>query len=506
MSIATSTREHAPDSEREPAPLSRVGHAPRAPARHPLVIPLAVLYAATLIAWCALRHRHFGSSAFELGAYHSVLWNVAYRGTPWNSLERAHQWSTHLELGLAPLVPLYRIVPSPVWLWLAEGVACGAAALPLDALARRVTGDAVVGLVAAAALLFTPQLVLGQVADFQPIALAILPVAVMAWAVEVDSSRGLVLGALGAILLREQLGAVVAVAAALWVLRQGMRRAPPAAVLAVLAVAVSALEILVIIPSLGSEESLRVAAQYGVLGGGTAQRVRFVVTALTGDRRVYVLGLASGALPLVFLSLRSLRTSAWPLLLGVPPLAVQLFSSEPRKWDLDYPYGVPVVAAFAAAAVLALRFLPANTPGSDPVHGRPPAARRLAVVGWLALVLVHLVSVVPSPFGPGRAIDTAFAGSVRASALDHAIGLVPADASISAQDDIVPHVAARSEVHRWPDGSDTDEYVLLDLDGAAANVKNRAALIVAGRQLRADTGFEVLLDQAGVIVARRRAR
>jgi hypothetical protein len=231
-----------------------------------------------------------------------------------------------------------------------------------------------------------------------------------------------------------------------------------------------------------------------------------VVTALTGDRRVYVLGLASGALPLVFLSLRSLRTSAWPLLLGVPPLAVQLFSSEPRKWDLDYPYGVPVVAAFAAAAVLALRFLPANTTGSDPVHGRPPAARRLAVVGWLALVLVHLVSVVPSPFGPGRAIDTAFAGSVRASALDHAIGLVPADASISAQDDIVPHVAARSEVHRWPDGSDTDEYVLLDLDGAAANVKNRAALIVAGRQLRADTGFEVLLDQAGVIVARRRAR
>jgi uncharacterized membrane protein len=469
---------------------------PRAPARHRLVIPLAVLYAATIFAWCALRHRHFGSAAYELGAYHSVLWNVAYRGTPWNSLERAHQWSTHLELGLVPLVPLYRIAPSPAWLWLAEAAACGAAALPLDALARRVTGDALIGLIAAAAMLLTPQLVLGQVADFQPIALAILPVAVMAWAIEVDSSRGLALGALGAILLREQLGAVVAVAAVLWVLRQGRRRAPPAAVLAVLAVAISALEILVIIPSFGAEQSLHMAAQYGV-----AQPARFVATALSGGRGFYVLGLASGALPLVFLSLRSLRRSAWPLLLGVPPLAVQLFSVEPRKWDLHYPYGIPVIAAIAAAAVLALRFVPSGAPSST-----RPDMRRLTAAGWLALGLVHLASVLPSPLGPGRAIDTAFANSVRASALDEAIGLVPSDASISAQDDVVPHVAARSEVHRWPDGRDTDEYVLLDLDGAAANVNNRANLVSAGRQLRADTGFEVLVDEAGVILARRRAR
>jgi hypothetical protein len=199
---------------------------------------------------------------------------------------------------------------------------------------------------------------------------------------------------------------------------------------------------------------------------------------------------------------------------------VQLFSVEPRKWDLHYPYGIPVVAAIAAAAVLALRFVPnvpsARSMGQSPgSHDRSPGgapsstwpdARRLTAAGWLALVIVHLASVLPSPFGPGHAIDTAFATSVRASALEQAIGLVPADASISAQDDVVPHVAARSEVHRWPDGSDTDEYVLLDLDGAAANVRNRADLVSAGRQLRADAGFEVLLDEAGVILARRRTR
>ena len=86
--VPRSIREHAPLAEQAPAPVSLRYLVPRDPARHPLVIPLAVLYAAVIFVWCALRHRHFGSSAFELGAYHSVLWNVAYRGTPWNSLER----------------------------------------------------------------------------------------------------------------------------------------------------------------------------------------------------------------------------------------------------------------------------------------------------------------------------------------------------------------------------------------------------------------------------------
>lgn len=504
--------QRAPLSLRHPGVPSRLG--PRIPPRHPLVVPLAVGYAALIFAWCFLRHRHFGSSAFELGAYHSILWNVAHRGTPWNSLERAHQWSTHLELGLLPLVPLYRILPTPAWLWLAEGAACGAAALPIDALARRVTGDRVVGLLAAAAMLVTPQLVLGQVADFQPIALAILPMATMAWAIEVDSSRGLVLGAAWAILLREQLGAVVAVACVLWVLRQGLRRAPHAVALGIAAIAASAISIFWIIPSFGEEQAVRVAAQYGSLGGGSFAQ-RFLSAISAADRRAYVLGLASGMLPLLFLSLRSLRRSAWPLLLAASPLAVQLFSREQRKWDLHYPYGVPVVAAFAAAAVLALRHLPAK-PGGAAASAQGSAAgeaaaagtdyRRLVAAGWLVLTLVHLVSILPSPFGRARALDTAFDGSTRAAALARAIAMVPADASISAQDDVVPHVAARSEIHRWPDGIDTDDYVLLDADGGAANVRSKTTLITAARGLRADPSFEILLDEAGVVLAKRLQR
>src|SRR5580700_10005469 len=146
MPSARSTREdgpasgEAPAADAQPASLraaqrhSMVRARPAIPRRHPLVLPLAGLYAVAIFAWCWLRFRHFGAPAYELGAYHSLLWNVAERGTPWNSLERAHQWSTHLEPGVLWIAALYTIAPSPAWLWLTESVACAAAALPVDAI------------------------------------------------------------------------------------------------------------------------------------------------------------------------------------------------------------------------------------------------------------------------------------------------------------------------------------------------------------------------------------
>jgi hypothetical protein len=44
---------------------------------------------------------------------------------------------------------------------------------------------------------------------------------------------------------------------------------------------------------------------------------------------------------------------------------------------------------------------------------------------------------------------------------------------------------------------------LLDLEGQAANVQNRANLVAAGRALRDDHAFELLVDKAGVILAKR---
>jgi hypothetical protein len=132
--------------------------------------------------------------------------------------------------------------------------------------------------------------------------------------------------------------------------------------------------------------------------------------------------------------------------------------------------------------------------------------RRAVAAGWLVLSALHLGEMLPSPVGPGAPDDPAFAGSPRAAALARAIAAVPPDASISAQDDLVPHVAARAEVHRYPDGRSTDDYVMLDLEGAAPNLQNKARLAGAVRLLRADPHFRVVVDEAGVVLAKRQAQ
>jgi uncharacterized membrane protein len=467
------------------------------PPRHHLLLPIVLLHAAVMLTWSLLRHRNFGSTS-DLGAYHAVYWNLAHRFTAWNSIDRIDQWSTHIEVGLLWLVLPYRLHTSPIWLFLTQSLACAAAALPVEAIARRRTSDPVVGLLAAVAMLLTPQLLLAEINDFHPIAICTLPMAIVAWGIEADDRKAIALGAVVAISIREHMGLLLAAAAVAWVLRQGVRRTWSALALGVFGVTVFVLAITLVIPSFGSGSSFRDVAQYQRIGGSAEEALRtassnplaFLLLPFEGDRKRFLLDLASGGFPLLVLSLRSLRRAAWPLLLTLPLLSVQLLSNDPTRWDIRSHYGVPVVPLFAAACALALFFVPASY-------------RRFAAFAWVALVIAHITLVVPSPIGPGRPIDLAFRGSPRDMALRRAFTMIPASASISAQDDVVAHVATREEVHQWPDGEATDEFVLLDELGPARNIRVPAVLHNAANRLRGDRHFQVLLDDAGVLLLKR---
>jgi uncharacterized membrane protein len=468
--------------------------------RHPALFPVIGAYALVLFLWSFLRHRHFGSAAIDLGAYQSVFWNLAFKGTPWNSLERAHQWSIHFEVGLSWIALLYRIRPSPIWLFAIQSAATAAIAIPIDALARRITGDRVIGVVCALAALLTPQIFLGTLTDFHSIVLCALPMAIVAWAVEADSSRTIALASLGAILLREQMGLFVAAAAVAWFLRHGNKRLIPAIALAIIGVSAFALELFVLIPAFGSGQSYHYVAHYRTLGGSAGEAasrigsdpLKILAFAVDARRGRFLLEMVSGGLPLLALSLRSLRKTAWPIVMALPQLAIQLLSDQWQKWDIHYQYGVPAAALAAAACVLSLRFIP-----------REYHLRRVAALGWLALVIAHGARVFPSPVGPAGPIDPTFDRSSRIVALRRALKEVPQEASISAQENVVPHVGDRAEVHVWPDGQYTDDFILLDAGGPARNVRDRRMLIHEIIRLRSDPAFERRIDDAGVILARR---
>jgi len=467
--------------------------------RHPAFLFVIGAYAATMLAWSLLRHHHYGSGV-DLGAYDSVFWNLAHRGTPYNGIERVHQWSNHLELGLVWLGIPYLLYASPVWLLITQTLAVAAAAFPIEALARRITGDRLISALASLAMLLTPQLLLAELADFHAATLCVLPMAILAWGIEVDSRRTVALAALAAVSLREQMGLLLVAAAVAWVIRHGKRRAFEAGALALGGLGFFFLAVKWAIPAFGSGQSFRYMTQYNRLGGtadgvlttATSGPLAFLAMAFQGDRKLFALSIASGALPLLFLSLRSIRRAAWPLLLAAPLLAVQLYSDDPAKWSIHSHYGAPLVPLFAVAAVLALAFLPAR---GD--------ARAIVAASWLSLVLIHDTLEVPSIRGPGSAIDAGFSRSPRAAALGAAILAVPKEASISAQENVVPHVSRRVDIHAFPDGEASDDYILLDRQGAARRPGGEQAVDLAIARLKEASDMKVLVDDAGVVLFKR---
>ena len=129
--------------------------------------------------------------------------------------------------------------------------------------------------------------------------------------------------------------------------------------------------------------------------------------------------------------------------------------------------------------------------------------RTIAAAAWLSLVMMHDARALPSPFGPGSAFDGTFSQSPRFAALRKAIAAVPPQASISAQEDVVPHVASRADVHVFPDGEASDEYILLDREGAARGGGGTKAVDAVMDRLRTASSFTVLVDEAGVLLVKR---
>ena len=473
------------------------------PGAHPLLPWLLCGLGALHFFWSLLRHRHFGSNANDLGAYESVFWSLGQRGALNNSVERIHQWSAHLEIGLVPLWLPYRIHPSVVWMFLLQAGCCAASGVFFERFARGALGDPRAALACTAAMLLSGQLVFAQINDFHSITLCALPVAMMICAVAEGRLGLLWAGALSALSLREQMGLAVCGAAAAWVLVQGRARAPAAALLAALGAGLFVAEVLWLIPHFQGGGAFRYLEQYQRAGGSlgaaawlaVTQPLRLLGLLVEGHRPLYLLELTHTGLAFLALALLAPRRLAWPLLLGAPLLVVQLLSDKPQICQTNHQYGAPVVPALAASVVLGLSSL----------YQRAPAWGRRGLALWcagtLALLLPGVVERAAQANGP---LDLSFASSPRAAALRRAFALVPAQASVSAQDRLVAHLADREVIHLWPDGEADDDFVVLDTEGVAHNLGDGEKQGAAAERLRGDPRFLIALDEAGVLLLHRR--
>lgn len=414
---------------------------------------LVIVGAAVFATLALLRWRTFHNETFDLAFYARMAWGEVHLAS-WNPIVNANARGLHLAWILIPLGVVGAVFGQAPTLLVAQAIALSATALPLARIGARHLGRSG-AIVIALAWLLHPNVSHVAANEFHPGSVAALPLAWMIDALDRRSAPGLVLGTLGVLACREDLGLVtmlIGAAAAGLALRD--RSAPGARVLGRTGVAIAigslgyVLVFLLVLHPLLAPPVGSLELHFGRFGSSTTEVALYVLTHpmellehLSVSHRVLYLPLI--AAPFALLPL--LRPGY--LLLGAPILAINLLSEFPGTTDLDSHYLTTALPLILASAVHGAAALPDH------------ALLRLAPLAACAGLSHLALGGTPLSLAFPRAAYVEDENTIGARRV---VAQIPGDASVQAPDALLPHLAERRTVRRAPPPEASTEYVVFD--------------------------------------------
>jgi uncharacterized membrane protein len=445
-------------------------------------------------------HERFGTYGFDLGIYDQGTWllsRLSWR--PFVTIRGLDLFGQHASYILVLVAPLYRIWADPRLLLLLQVLFLAVPAVVVYRLGARHLGHPVAGLAVAIAYLAYPGVQWAITWQFHPEALAAGLLALAVLAADHRHHRTMVVLLALAALCGEEVGLVVAGFGALLV--AGGRR-PLGWRIVAAGLAWFLVATYVLIPAVNGRQTLLFEAVYGLSGSGP----RALLTGLpTMAGHALQTGLANdgiGYLLLVFVPLLGLPLLAprwlWPV---APPLLLNLAAVQPEHHQIRFHYLATAAPLLAAGAVAGLAVV---------------ARRRRRLLAPLLVLLVLVAGFMDWRFGPAPWSREPVA--VPAGATDparrQALAMVDPDAAVSAQYNLVPHLAHRPKVYEFPNpfravnwGVNGDTHPPAAAEEVRFVVVQRDLLGEEDRELlerlQADSAWRTALDRDNVVVLER---
>lgn len=415
------------------------------------------------------RYAAFEARALDLGNLNQAIWNTAFG--QWfhltNQPGTVNRLSLHVEPILIPIAWIYRSYPAPPTLLVIQAVVVALGALPIYALARHKLASAWAGLAFALVFLLNPAIQAANWLEFHPVTLVptFLPAALYFLVARRDR-RGVALFALFALLAascKEEIGLLVFMLGLYALIVQ--RRAHLGLVTMVLSLSWSLFAVLVIQNHFAAGNIHW--GRYAYLGETPGQ---MVISLLTRPDLVWTQLQAAEVG-------RYLVELLWPtgflgllapeiLALALPSLAINLLADFPPMHQVNtLIYAAPVVPFALAASIWGAARVQAW------VAQHRPNRQRAATIGVVALALLCTVAdQVRAGYLPGGGNYlplTVTAHHRRAAGI---MAEIPADAAVSAQDRLNPHVSGRETIYIFPrveDPAQDADTVWIDVTGPA---------------------------------------
>ncbi len=444
-------------------------------------------------------HDRFGTYGFDLGIYDQGTWLLSRPRAPFVTVRGLDLLGQHASYILALVAPLYRVWADPRLLLLLQVLFLAVPAVVVYRLGARHLGHPAAGLAVAVAYLAYPGVQWAITWQFHPEAIAagLLALAVLA-ADRRDHGTMALLLALAA-LCGEEVGLVVAGFGALLV--AGGRRTVGWRTVGA-GVAWFLVATFVLIPVVNGRETRLFEAGYGITGGGPRGLLAGLPTMAGHALQTGLANDGLGYLLLVFVPLLGLPLLAPRWLLPVaPPLLLNLAAVQPEHHQIRFHYlatAAPLLAAGAVAGLAVVR------------------RRRRRLLAPLLVLLVLVAGFMDWRFGPAPwsrepvAIPVGSADQARREAL----ALVDPDAAVSAQYNLVPHLAHRSRIYEFPNpfravnwGLPDDTHPPAATEAVRFVVVQRDLLGKEDRdlleRLQADPAWRTRLDRDNVVLLER---
>jgi uncharacterized membrane protein len=411
-----------------------------------LPVGLALLAAVAYAAVSIYRHDHFGSNAFDLGVQDQTVWGYSQLQMIPNTVEMIRNLlGDHFHPILMAIAPLYWIWDDARVLLIVQAALLAVAGLPIFWWARQQLGLIPAIAIEAAYLIFWGVLS-GVIYDFHHIAFAVPAISFALYAVL--TRRNLLFWAMLAVglLTRENIALTfVAIGVYIAVVQHRWRLA--AAVVAICTVWFAAL-IEVVMPAIAGGPYGHWT--YGGLGKGPGSALLHIVRHPLGSLKLLVdnstkLKLLGGLLGAwIFLPLLS------PIsLVAIPTLLERLWSSNPALWSASFHYSLVIAPILAFASIDSLARLQRIA-----AHRWVPVAASVAVPAAGLILSFGIVQ----PFAEvGTYISAAQVADVQSC-----LSVIPADASVSASNKLLPHLSHRRQIYLLTVKADAD-YVAIDL-------------------------------------------
>lgn len=474
----------------EPVALARIAAARWTEAASYVAAAVACL----LFAGNALdRHRSFESNAYDFGFFDQIIWNSSHGRwfqssfTPYNFLGQ------HVQPVLLLFALAYRLGAGAELLLVTQTAFAAAAALPLFYAVRRATASGVAGLAMSVGFLLSASLHDALDFDFHPELMGFFFVFLALYYLVASRPIATIASLLPLLLLKEDMPLILGAFAVLLFAR-GFRRESLALVGVAAAFAVSV--VLVLMPAIrGGPGDL--TQRYGYLFADSTwwsilpHAASHAAHQLAGGPIKAILRLAGSV---GFAGL----LSPIALLAAAPLFLLAALSDHPQQSQLELHYAMAPLALAWVAAVLGVQRIAI---GSLPRRIRLPhdRSRITAAAGIIVLASSVATFILWSPYAPGA--ERHAPNAAHRTVVRDALALVPPDASVSAQNTLLPHLSEREKILEFPEVEDA-AYVIVD---PSLPVTEQARATGYARKIESlpALGYELIFDHDGVKVFRR---